>query len=201
MGFHEGSSLLVVLQLAAGIFALLTSLRVRRDYQVAQAPSLARFAIGFFLLAASQLAAAVLEWHVSRNPDVVATGFDAYDLLFIAYYGCLLGGLALVFSSFGRRAFRWTPAAIPLLWVGPVLQFVAILFLFFVVLHAGLNHIARARPGSLQTAAGFFLLLLGHFLFLFTYLPLSPRSVGGEIATLAGYTVLYLAVVRPRGDA
>lgn len=198
----DGTVLLVAAELAGGLVALLTGLQARKAHRVSPSPSLSRFAAGFFLLALAQLAAAATEaFAASGAPET--TALDALDLLdglFWTYHASLLAGLALVFASFGRHPFRWTPVLAPLVLVaGPVLQFLVIVALFFVVLHAGLNHIARARPGSLQTAVGFFLLLLGQFLFLYDYVPLTPRSLPGEAASLLGYLLLWQAIARPRG--
>lgn len=188
-----------VLEAIGGFLALLTARRAASDHRLTRAWPLRVFSAGFFLLAVAQGAALVLELLTARASQIPSGGPDRYDGLFVLYYGGLLAGFAFIFSSFGRRPFQWAAATAPFLLVGGLLaQFATLLLLFFIVLHAGLNHIARARPGSLQTASGFFLLLLGHFLFLFDYHPLTPRNLWGELASVAGYLLLFLAVDRPR---
>lgn len=190
---------LVAAEAAGGILALLTALAALRAYRVSRAEPLRLFASGFVGLSVAQFAAALLEDR-TRSGEVPLGSFDHFDVLFWLYYVAMTAGLLLVFLSFGRHPFRWTPALSGvLLRAGPVAQFAVLIALFFVVLHAGLNHIARARAGSLQTAAGFFLLLVGQFVSLYGYAPLSPRTLYGEIASLAGYLLLFLAVARPLG--
>lgn len=173
--------------------------RVARAYAVTQSDSLRRLAAGFVLLGGSQLLAAALQALVVAAPDALdRKTFGLDDLLFWAYYATLLLGLLSVFASFGRRPFRWAPALTLLLWAGPVLELATVVVLFFVVLHAGLNHIARKGPGSLLVAVGFFLLLSAHFLNLTVYAPLEPRWIGGEAVHLLGLLLLWWAVHRAR---
>ena len=160
---------------------------------------LRRFAMGFLLLGLSHVVAVALEYTVWSTPDLPEGSLDAFDVLFWAYYLATLGGFAFVFASFGRHPFRWTPVLTPVLLVsGLLLESLVLLEMFFVVLHAGLNHIARARRGSLQTAFGFFLLLLGHFAFFLDYQPLTPRAPIGEIPSTLGYLLLWHSIARPR---
>src|SRR5687767_2669411 len=116
---------------------------VLRSFRLVPIPSLRRLMAGFFLLALSQGAAFGLDLMVYLAGDALPRDqLDALDVLFWLHYGALLLGLAFVFASFGRHPFRWAPALAPILLVaGPILQLVTILVLFFVVLHAGLNHI------------------------------------------------------------
>lgn len=192
---------LVVMAAEAGgaLFAALIARRVRRDYLLTRAAPLGRLAAGFALVALAQVAALALELATAPTRPPPATGrLDVLDLLFWTYYAASLAGYVAIFLSFGRHPFRWAPVLAPVVLVaGPLLQFALVILLFFVVLHAGLNHIARARPGSLQTAFGFFLLLLAQFLVLFEYAPLNPLTPAGALVGAAGLALLYKAVVRP----
>lgn len=191
----------IVLGAQAGsiLLTLLIARAALRANAIAGATPLRRFALGFGLLAASHAAALVLEYRSYRAGGLFMTGtFDAFDALFWAYYLLGIGGLAAVFASFGRHPFKWTPALVgTLLFAGPALEVATLLAFFFVVLHSGLNHIARPRAGTLQTAVGFFLLLVGRFLFFLDYDPLTPRNLLGEAPTLVGYLLLFLAIARP----
>jgi hypothetical protein len=174
-----------------------------RAYRLSHDARLRLFAVGFALLGASHIAVAGLDAFAYAAAGRFGEGsFDHFDSLFWAYYAAALLGLAAIFASFGRHPFRWTPVLTPvLLLAGPLLESLVLLELFFVVLHAGLNHIARARAGSLRTALGFFALLVGHFLFFLDYAPLTPRAPLGEVPTTVGYVLLWFAVARPRGGA
>jgi hypothetical protein len=196
----DGQIVLLVSLAAGGLLALLTGIRARRAYRLAQVPSLQYFHVGFVLLALSQACALGLELLVGSSPvSLERARFDVFDILFWLHYASLLGGLAMVFRSFGRHAFRWAPAIAPLLlWAGPLLQILTVLFLFFVVLHGGLNHIARKAGGSLRVSLGFFFILLGHIGNLTDYAPLEPRLWWAELVTLLGFAILYLSTASPR---
>lgn len=185
---------------AGGVLALLTGIRARRAYRFTQARSLQWFHVGFVLLALSQACALALDLTVLGAGVAIETArFDWYDALFWLHYLSLLAGLASVFASFGRHPFRWAPAFGPvLLWAGPLLQFLTVVMLFFIVLHAGLNHIARKARGSLRVSLGFFFVLLGHIGNLTDYAPLEPRLWWAELVTLLGFAVLYFSVASPR---
>lgn len=191
---------LLAAQGAGLLLALLVAWKTLHAHRVAQARALGLFGVGFLALAGSQAAAALLEYTVATVPvEIPRDALDKFDLLFWAYYGFLLTGLVLVFLSFGRHPFQWAPAlAGLLLWAGVVLELAVLVAFFFVVLHAGLNHIARKGPGSLVASLGFFLLMVGHFLFLYEYAPLQPRGLTGELVHTAGFLLLFLAVNHPR---
>lgn len=191
---------LLATEFAGGFLALAAGVRVWNAFHLVKTPSLARLGLGFFLLSAAQGFALLLEGFLLRTPDAIErSGFDSLDLAFWLYYASLLLGLGFVFSSFGRSPFRWTPASAPLLLqAGPILQFATVVLLFFVVLHAGLHHIARQGRGSVQVAVGFFFLLLAHILNLYGYAPLEPRWIAGEVSNLLGLLILYFAVAKPR---
>lgn len=191
---------LAAAEAASGALALATASLVGRSYRIVGAPSLRRFALGFVLLAVAQAAAllqqVLLEW---SGDALVRERLDLFDVAFWLHYGSLLAGLGLVFLSFGRHPFRWAPAlAGVLLVVGPVVQLLVVVVTFFVVLHAGLNHIARKGTGSGLVAVGFFLVFTAHTLNLVGYGPLEPRWWAGELVNLAGFLVLYRSVRRPR---
>lgn len=196
-----GSQEVLLLGAQAGslLLVLLVARAARRAHAVAPAPALRRFGLGFLLLGLSHVGAFALEALRVRTTSLPTTGVDAFDVAFWTYYLAGLLGYGFVFASFGRHPFQWAGALVGVLqFAGVTLETLTILVLFFLVLHAGLNHIRRARPGSLHTALGFFFLLLGHFLFYLNYFPLSPRNALGEVPTLAGYLLLYLAITRPR---
>lgn len=196
---EAGPALVMAAEAVGALLAALIAVRFRRDHQLTRARPLGRLAAGFAFVAVAQAAAFALELAtLPWRPPPVPDRLDVLDILFWTYYGASLAGYVSVFSSFGRHPFRWTPVLAPVvLFAGPLLQFVLVIVLFFVVLHAGLNHIARARPGSLQTATGFFLLLLSHFLVLFQYAPLNPITPAGALVGAAGFALLYRAAVRP----
>jgi hypothetical protein len=191
---------MAALEAASGAVAAASALEVTRSYRLLAVPSLRRLAVGLWLLCASQLAAiGLLLLVLSAGTAIPRETFDAWDAAFWAYYGTLLVGLGFVFSSFGRHPFRWAPAVAGVLLVaGPALQLLTVLVLFFVVFHAGLNHIARKGPGSLLVAVGFFFLFTAHTLNLVGYTPLEPRWWPAALANLVGLLVLYRAVHRPR---
>lgn len=197
--------LLIACQLLGAALAALLGAFAIRAHRHVQAPSLIRFGAGFVAIALSQVLAAILEARTSSVPFVPTRGVDAYDALFWGYYGSLLAGLLLILSSFERKKLRIVLAAAPVLLVaGPIAQLGAMVLLFLVVVHAGLNHIEKARAGSILTTIGFFLLLVAHGAFLLDYAPLTPRNVVGEAALLAGLTILCIAAFgrgRPRSDA
>ncbi len=195
----QQSTYLILAEAGGLVLALLTANAVFRAYFVSRARPLALFGSGFLLLALAQASAALLEWYASRV-DYDDERFDRVDALFWLYFGSFILGLVLIFLSFGRKPFKWTPALVPLLLrAAPGLNLLTLVAMFFVVLHAGLNHIARARAGSLQTAFGFFLLMVGQFLALYQQDPLAVRTLYGEVAAVVGYFLLYLAVARPIG--
>ena len=191
---------LVAAEAVAALAALACAYDVSRSYKLVGSLSLRRLAIGFFLLGVSQAAALALEGLVqAAGAEIPRDGFDVFDVAFWVHYITLLCGLAFVFASFGRHPFRWTPALAPLLLrIGPVLELLAVLFLFFVVLHAGLNHIARKGAGSVRVAVGFFFLFTAHTLNLVEYSALTPRWWLAECVNVVGFVVLYYAVKRPR---
>lgn len=176
-----------------GVLAFLTSARAHHLWRATRARPIAWFWAGFLLLAVAQIAAFGLEIQGVPKSD----GWELIDSLFWFHYASLLAGLACVFASFGRHPFRWSPALAILLVSGVLLQFLAGLILFFIVLHAGLNHIRHARAGSFRTTLGFFCLLLGHLLNLFDYYPTTPRNVVGEAFGVVGFFLLLLSVPRP----
>src|SRR5688572_6758517 len=124
---------LIAAEIAAAILAGATALKVRAYYRLVGAPSLRRFGVGFVLLGVAQVAAAALELLMLQAGETLARDrFDFLDVAFWIHYGALLAGLVLVFASFGRHPFRWAPAFAPLLLVvGPILQLLTILVLFF----------------------------------------------------------------------
>lgn len=187
-------------QAAGAVAVLVAGGRVWSAFRLVGEASLRRLALGLFLLAASQVAVLVLSLSVVAAGDSLDRGrFDHFDLLFYLYYATLLSGLGGVFWSFGRHPFRWAPAYAPILLIaGPVLQLLTILALFFVVLHAGLNHIARKGTGSSLVAIGFFFVFAAHILHLYAYTPLGPRWWPGELLGLVGYAILIRAVPRLR---
>lgn len=190
---------LVLLEVLGGLLALAAFAKTWSAYRLTGLRSLWRYGAGVLLVGLSQFLAVVLEISVALPETVDRQRLDHLDVIFWAYHLTLLLGLLGVFWSFGRHPFRWAPVLAPvLLLVGPLLEFVTLLALFFVVLHAGLNHIARKGTGSLQVAIGFFFLLAAHFLNLYTYEPLAPRTLWGETVHLAGFLLLYLAQTRPR---
>jgi hypothetical protein len=194
------------LALGAHVWSLALVLLIARAafqaHRVARVASLRFFAAGFLLLAVSHVAGFALEFATGDASAIRVGAFDRFDVLFWTYHLATVAGYVAIFASFGRHPFKWTPVLAPVLLIAaPVLELVALVLLFFIVLHAGLNHIARARAGSLQTAFGFFLLLLGRFLFLLEYSPLNPRNLWGEAPTMLGYLLLYLAITRPRWTA
>jgi hypothetical protein len=193
----------VTLLLAEALSVLLAfgaAYSVLRSYQLVGLPSLRRLAIGFFLLGFSQAAALALEGLVlSAGTEIPREGFDLFDAAFWLHYATLLIGLILVFASFGRHPFRWMPALAPiLLRAGPILELLAIVVLFFVVLHAGLNHIARKGTGSIRVAVGFFFLFTAHTMNLVGYSALTPHWWLSECVSLVGFAVLFVSVQRPR---
>lgn len=208
------ASLLIVLELLLLVAFALVASSLWRAYRLAKSKSLRHLSLGFLLLGLAQVGAAGLEFLVQQDPEVTTDVFDRLDALFWLYYAGFAAGLVLVFLSFGRRPFQLSAAYLPwLVWAFPIGQLVLAALLFLVVLHAGFNHISRARPGSLQTAGGFFLILLGHFLNmidlsavrpemfppdLFRPSALNPQNLVGTGAMLAGALLLYLAVARPR---
>lgn len=193
-------TLLLLALAAGGVLATLTGLKARAAYRFAQVPSLRYFFTGFFLLAASQACALILELLVGAAPVALERGrFDHFDVLFWGHYAALLVGLLCVFRSFGRHPFRWAPAIAPvLLPLGPLLQLLSVILLFFVVLHSGLNHIARKGGGSLRVSLGFFFIMLGHIGNLTDYAPLEPRLWWAELLTLLGFAILFFSIASPR---
>lgn len=191
---------LLVAEALAALVAFACAYDVTHSYKLVGSLSLRRLAIGFFLLGFSQAAALALEGLVqAAGAQIPREGFDVFDIAFWVHYVTLLVGLAFVFASFGRQPFRWTPALAPLLLrAGPVLELLSVLFLFFVVLHAGLNHIARKGAGSVRVAVGFFFLFTAHTLNLLGYSALTPRWWLAECVNVVGFIVLYYAVKRPR---
>lgn len=187
-------------QVLGAIAVLVAGRRVWAAFRLVGERSLQRLGSGLFLLAASQVAALLLTVFALLAGDSLNRGrVDLFDLLFYLYYGTLLAGLSGVFWSFGRHPFRWTPAYAPALLVaGPLLQLLAIVVLFFVVLHAGLNHMARKGTGSSLVALGFFFVFAAHILYLYSYAPLEPRWWPGELLNLVGYVILVRAVPRLR---
>lgn len=185
---------------AAGSALLgLAGRRVWLAYRLVGAASLARLANGLFLMAASQAAALLLTVSVLVAGPVLREGLDHFDVLFWLHYGTLIAGLVGVFWSFGRHPFRWAPAVAGVLAIaGPVLEIVVIIGLFFVVLHAGLNHLANKGMGSGRVALGFFFLFTAHTLHLANYSPILPRVWFGELVGLVGLVVLFYALARPR---
>lgn len=191
--------LLLASEAAGAALALFAALAPWRAYRLIGHASLARFSAGLVLVAASQVLALLLHYAASQPTLLNNEVFDHLDALFWAYYVVFLLGLASVFWSFGRHPFRWTPVLTPLLAVsGPILQFLVVLFLFFVVLHAGLNTIARSGIGSGRVLSGFFLVFLAQILNLFRYGPLEPRWWGAELVQVAGLAVLAWSVARPK---
>lgn len=191
---------LLVAEALAALVALSCAYDVSRSYRMVGSLSLRRLALGFFLLGLSQASAFALEALVlAAGTEIPREGFDMFDIAFWSHYATLLIGLALVFASFGRHPFRWTPALAPLLLrTGPILELLSVLVLFFVVLHAGLHHIARKGTGSIRVAIGFFFLFTAHTLNLMGYSALTPRWWLAECVNLVGFIVLYYAVKRPR---
>ena len=185
---------------AAGAALLaLAGRRIWAAYRLVQEASLGRLAYGLFLLAGSHVAALLLVVSVLLAGDSLPERIDHFDVLFWAYYGTMIGGLVGVFWSFGRHPFRWAPALTGVLAViGPVLEIVTIVALFFVVLHAGLNHLAQKGLGSGRVAVGFFFVFTAHTLGLANYSPILPRTWVGELVNLVGVLILFYAVARPR---
>lgn len=193
------TTVLLGAEAAGAALALFAAAAPWRAFRLLGQTSLARFSVGLVLLAASQVLALVLHYAASTPLSLERDTLDRLDLLFWAYYLVLLGGLASVFWSFGRHPFNWTPALAPvLILAGPILQFLVVLFLFFVVLHAGLNAIARSGIGSGRVLTGFFLIFLAQILNLYGYSPLEPRWWGAELVQLAGLLVLAWSVARPK---
>ena len=207
--------MLIGLEALTGLLFAATGAMLWRAFRVARSPSLRNLAVGFFLLALSLAPAIGLEKLTQDDPEFATEVWDHLDLLFWAYYATFAAGCVFVFLSFGRRPFQLTAAYGPVLaWAFPINQIALAALLFLVVLHAGFNHIVRARAGSLQTAMGFFLLLAGQFLFMidlsairpewfapewfFGTNALNPRNVVGEVASVVGAGLLFLAVARPR---
>lgn len=191
---------LLVAEALAALFAFGAAYSVLQSFRLVGSASLRRLAIGFFLLGVSQAGALALEGLVqSAGAEIPREGFDIFDLVFWIHYATLLIGLVFVFASFGRHPFRWMPALAPiLLRAGPILELLAILVLFFVVLHAGLNHLGRKGAGSIRVAVGFFLLFTAHTLNLVGYSALTPRWWLAECINLLGFVILFVAVQRPR---
>jgi len=196
----SGQESLVLAAHAADLLLILGIVRAAwRALQVAENPLLRRFAVGFALVGVSHVFVAALDYGTTASVEIPEGSFDMLDALFWGYYLAAAIGFALVFASFGRHPFRWAPVLTPVLLIGgPLLEGLLLVELFFIVLHAGLNHIVRARGGSLRTALGFFALLLGHFLFFLDYQPLTPRAPIGELPTTLGYALLWLAIARPQ---
>lgn len=193
------SASLIALELLGALLLLISGSRTWHAFQLTRDNRIRRFASGFFLMTLSQLLAAAMQALVLTAPRSLSDDLELLDVVFWAYYATLILGLLLVFLSFGRHPFRWAPVlATPILAAGPALQFLAIVVLFFVVLHAGLTHIARKGPGSLQVGIGFFFLLAAHILNVRGYAPLDPRSVWGELVHTIGLLILALALARPR---
>lgn len=193
---------LLAAQAANLVLAVLIGAKAHAAWRLVPERSLGFFTVGFYLLAAGQAVATGLEYAVATSTTIERESLDHLDLLFWGYYALLFAGFVLVFLSFGRHPFRWAPAlAGVLLYTGMALQFLLTVVLFFVVLHAGLHHIARKRPGSLLAAGGFFCVLTAHFLFIYTYSPLSPQTLWGELVHLAGLTLIYAGLTRPRPAA
>lgn len=191
--------MLLAAEAAGALLAVFAAVAPWRAYRLLGHASLARFSGGLLLIAASQVLAIALHYAALTPLVIERDAFDHLDVLFWAYYLCFLAGLAGVFWSFGRHPFRWTPALFPvLIYAGPILQFLVVLSLFFVVLHAGLNTIARSGIGSGRVLTGFFLVFLSQILNLFLYSPLTPRWWGAELVQLSGLLVLAWSVSRPR---
>jgi hypothetical protein len=192
--------IIILGSLLGGMLLLSAGRRVSKAHRLTGAPSLRAMARGLYALAASEFFAALLvAANLRATLAIERTGFDRFDVLFWGYYGCLLVGLGLVFLSFGRHPFRWAPAVAGVLLVaGPALQFLVVVLLFFVVLHSGLNHIARKGAGSILVSVGFFFLLLGHIGNLTDYAPLEPRLWWAEIPILVGTILLWFAITKPR---
>jgi hypothetical protein len=184
----------------AGLIGLAAGSSLLRSYRMVGAPGLRRLGFGLLLLGLSQVAALSLELLVfAQGATIPREGFDLFDAAFWLHYAFLLTGLGYVFRSFGRHPFRWMPVMAPLLLrAGPILELLAIIVLFFIVLHAGLNHIARKGTGSIRVAIGFFLLFTAHTLNLIGYTALTPRWWLAEIVNLGGFAILFFAVKRPR---
>ena len=191
---------LLVAEALGAFFAFGAGYSVLGSYRLVGSASLRRLATGFFLLGFSQTAALAMEGIIQlAGAALPRETFDIFDVLFWLHYGTLLVGLTFVFASFGRHPFRWMPAMAPLLLLaGPILELLAILVLFFVVLHAGLNHIARKGAGSVRVAVGFFLLFTAHTVNLVDYSALLPRWWLAECINLLGFVILFIAVQRPR---
>ena len=191
---------LLLAEALAALIAFASAYDVLRSYRMVGSLSLRRLATGFFLLGFSQVSAVALEGLVlAAGAEIPREGLDVFDVAFWAHYTTLLMGLVFVFASFGRHPFRWMPAMAPLLLrSGPVLELLSVLVLFFVVLHAGLHHIARKGAGSIRVAIGFFFLFTAHTLNLMGYSALTPRWWLAECVNLVGFIVLYYAVKRPR---
>ena len=197
---HADVPLTLLAQAAGAMLAALLAAAGWRAYARVRAGALLRFGAGFAALALAQAAAAALEGLASSAGSIPTRGAGVHDVLFWTYYGALLMGLGFLLSTFDRRKLRLVLAAGPVLLVaGPVAQLAAVALLFLVVVHAGLNHIERARAGSFLTTGGFFLLLAAHALFLAGYAPLTPRNPAGEALNLLGLLLLCLAA-RPRRD-
>jgi hypothetical protein len=194
---ETGALVLVVGQLAGAILASLVAWKGMRAFRQVRAPALARFAAGFAFLALSQVAAAALEAAAVGARALPSRGPGAFDALFWVHYGALLAGLGALLWSFDRPKLRIVLVAAPTLLVaGPILQAIAVVLLLLVLVHAGLNHIERARAGSLLTTGGFLLLLAGEAAFLFGYAPLTPHHLPGEALVVAGMALLAAAALR-----
>jgi len=184
------------------VLAALVARTALMAHRTTGSPALLRFAVAFALFGLAQAVALVEAIHLARAHVVRASAPDLFDVWFWSYYASLLGAWGALLSSFDRPKLRVVLAVAPLLlFAGPILQLAVIVLAFLVVIHAGLNHIERARPGSLRTAAGFFLLFAAQCAFLLSYLPLAPRNFAGEVANVLGLALLYVAVRRPRGGS
>lgn len=190
----------VALQAVGAVLATLIAFHACAAKRVTGSRALGRFAVAFALFALAQAIVIAEGIHLASARVIRASAPDLFDVWFWGYYAALLIGWGALLTSFSRPKFRWVLAVAPLLlFAGPIAQLISILLSFLVVIHAGLNHIERAGPGSLRTAIGFFLLFVAQCAFLLDYLPLAPRNFAGEIANGVGLALLYAAIRWPRG--
>ncbi len=162
--------------------------------------------LGFFvLLAASQAVQALQSWRLEAVLEAGALPRDQWDLLdalFWLHHLLLSGALALALSAYLPKGPTAGPAAAlaPVLaWSEPILRMLESLGFLALTLLAARNHSRRQNLGSLQVAAGFFLLAAAQAVFLYDHAALGLRRAGGEGLLAVGTLLLALAMPRRRG--